>query len=46
MPMIIVDETFLKAKYRRTLLTACGMNVDEKNFPLAFAVFESENISL
>ena len=40
-----MDETFFKAKYHGTLLTACGMDVEEKVFPLAFVVIKYENIS-
>ena len=44
-PVLIMDGTFLKAKYRETLLTVCGIDANEKVFPLAFAVVESENIT-
>ena len=43
-PVLIIDGTFLNAKYRGTLLTVCGMDANEKIFPLAFAVVESKNI--
>ena len=44
-PTLIVNGTFLKAKYCGILLTACCMDADEIFFPLAFVVVESENIS-
>ena len=44
-PVLIVDGTFLKAKYHGTLLTVCGMDANEKVFLLAFAFVESENIA-
>ena len=40
-----MDGTFLKVKYCGTLLIVYGMDADEKVFPLAFVVVESENIT-
>ena len=40
-----MDGTFLKAKYHGTLLTTCGIDADEKVFPLTFAVVKFENIA-
>ena len=42
--MLIADRTFLKVKHCGTLLTACGMDAEDKFFPLAFVVVESKNI--
>ncbi|XP_006591666.1 uncharacterized protein [Glycine max] len=37
-----VDETFLTGKYRATLLTVIEQGGSRNNFPLAFAIVESE----
>lgn len=37
-----VDGTFLTGKYNDTLLTAIGQDGSRDNFPLAFAIVESE----
>ncbi|XP_006582567.1 uncharacterized protein [Glycine max] len=41
-PLVQVDETFLTSKYHGTLLTAIGQDGSRNNFPLAFAIVESE----
>ena len=41
-PLVQVDRTFLTSKYRSTLLTAIRQNGSRNNFPLAFAIVESE----
>ena len=42
-PVIIVDRTLMKSYYRGTLLTACAIDANEQEFPLAFGVVDSEN---
>ncbi|KAH1222588.1 hypothetical protein GmHk_12G035705 [Glycine max] len=41
--IVQVDGTFLTRKYRGTLLTVIGQDGSMNNFPLAFAIFESES---
>ena len=41
-PLVQVDGTFLTGKYNDTLLTAIGQDGSRDNFPLAFAIVESE----
>ena len=41
-PLVQVDGTFLTGKYNDTLLTAIGQDGSRNNFPLAFAIVESE----
>ncbi|XP_062089445.1 uncharacterized protein LOC133795978 [Humulus lupulus] len=42
-PVVIVDETFLKSTYGGTLLVAATQDAKGKIFPLAFCVVDSEN---
>ena len=42
-PVISVDGTFLKGKYRDTLLLATAQDGDNHLFPLAMAIVDSEN---
>ncbi|KAM6567985.1 hypothetical protein CsatA_027113 [Cannabis sativa] len=42
-PVIVVDETFLKAKHSRTLFTACAKDANDKIFPLAFGISDFDN---
>ena len=44
-PVLCVDGTFLTGKYKGTILTAIGVDVDNQLDPVAFAFVESENIS-
>ena len=44
-PMLIMDGTYLKAKYRETLLNMCAKDRNQNIFPIAFAIVESENKS-
>jgi len=41
-PLVQVDETFLTGKYRGTLLTTIRQDGSRNNFPLTFAIVESE----
>ncbi|KAH1262859.1 hypothetical protein GmHk_02G005389 [Glycine max] len=41
-PLVQVDETFLTGKYHGILLTAIEQDGSKNNFPLAFAIVESE----
>jgi len=41
-PIVQVDETFLTDKNRGTLLTVIGQDGSRNNFPLVFAILESE----
>ncbi|KAF6155112.1 hypothetical protein GIB67_035859 [Kingdonia uniflora] len=43
-PVVVIDETFLKGRYRGTLLTAIVIYPSNHIFPLAFSVAESETI--
>ncbi|KAF6159209.1 hypothetical protein GIB67_022888 [Kingdonia uniflora] len=40
----VIDGTFIKGRYRRTLLTALGVDPCNKLFPLAFAVVKLEKL--
>lgn len=42
-PVIVVEETFLRAKCNRTLLTACAKDANDKIFPLAFGIADFDN---
>lgn len=42
-PVISVDATFLKNKYRGMMMIASTLDGDNKIFPLAFAIVDSEN---
>jgi hypothetical protein len=42
-PVLCVDGTFLKAKYKGQILTAIGQDGNNQIVPLAFAFVESEN---
>ncbi|XP_062113898.1 uncharacterized protein LOC133824895 [Humulus lupulus] len=42
-PVIVVDETFLKAKHSRILFTACAKDANDKIFPLAFGISDFDN---
>ncbi|CAH9084451.1 unnamed protein product [Cuscuta europaea] len=42
-PVIIVDESFLKSYYKGTLLTACTQDANKQIFPLAFGICSGEN---
>lgn len=42
--MITIDGTFLKGKYKGTLLTASAQDANQQIFPLAFSVVDTENI--
>uniref|UniRef100_A0A9I9EG98 MULE transposase domain-containing protein n=1 Tax=Cucumis melo TaxID=3656 RepID=A0A9I9EG98_CUCME len=42
-PIISVDETFLKCKFGGILLTTSLQDGNNQNFPLAFAIVDSEN---
>ena len=41
--IVIIDEIFLKSKYRGILLTASTQDAQGKIFPLAFYIADSEN---
>ncbi|KAF6135473.1 hypothetical protein GIB67_015326 [Kingdonia uniflora] len=41
-PVIVIDETFLKGRYRRTLLTAIAIDPSNHIFLLAFLITDSE----
>ena len=43
MPVIVVDGTFLKLKFRGTLISATTQDASRKIFPLAFVIVDSEN---
>ncbi|XP_019242649.1 PREDICTED: uncharacterized protein LOC109222791, partial [Nicotiana attenuata] len=42
-PVIVVDATFLKSKYRGVLFVAVSKDANNQIFPLCFGVAESEN---
>nr|XP_016506833.1 PREDICTED: uncharacterized protein LOC107824553 [Nicotiana tabacum] len=42
-PMIAVDATFLKSKYRGVLMISVSKDTNNQIFPLAFGIAESEN---
>ena len=42
-PLIVVDGTFLKGKYKGTLFVACAKDGNNGIFPLAFGVGDWEN---
>ncbi|XP_016468162.2 uncharacterized protein LOC107790717 [Nicotiana tabacum] len=42
-PIMVVDESFLKATYKGTILTACTHDGAGKIIPLAYAIADSEN---
>ncbi|PON79331.1 hypothetical protein TorRG33x02_236130 [Trema orientale] len=42
-PVIIVNGTFLRNSFGKTLLNACTKDANESIFPLAFGVADSEN---
>ncbi|KAF6169840.1 hypothetical protein GIB67_034232 [Kingdonia uniflora] len=41
-PVVVIDETFLKGRYRGTLLTAIAIDPSNHIFPLAFLITDSE----
>ncbi|KAF6166185.1 hypothetical protein GIB67_023895 [Kingdonia uniflora] len=41
-PVIVIDETLLKGRYRRTLLTAIAIDPSNHIFPLVFLIIDSE----
>ncbi|KAF6139895.1 hypothetical protein GIB67_009742 [Kingdonia uniflora] len=41
-PVVVIDETFLKGRYRRTLLIAITIEPSNHIFPLAFSITDSE----
>ncbi|KAF6173997.1 hypothetical protein GIB67_039948 [Kingdonia uniflora] len=43
-PVIVIDKTFLKGRYRETLLTTIAIDPSNHIFPLAFLVTDSETI--
>ncbi|XP_070057512.1 protein FAR-RED ELONGATED HYPOCOTYL 3-like [Nicotiana tomentosiformis] len=42
-PVIAVDVTFLKSKYRGVLITSVSKDANNQIFPLAFGIAESKN---
>ncbi|XP_070022631.1 uncharacterized protein [Nicotiana sylvestris] len=42
-PIMVVDESFLKAAYKGTILTSCTHDGAGKILPLAYAIVDSEN---
>jgi hypothetical protein len=42
-PLVLVDVTFLRGKYRGVLMIAVGVDPDNQIVPLAFALAEGEN---
>ncbi|CAH9094580.1 unnamed protein product [Cuscuta europaea] len=42
-PIISVDGSFLKAKFKGKILTACGMDANRQIFPLEFGICGREN---
>ncbi|CAH9088755.1 unnamed protein product [Cuscuta epithymum] len=42
-PVISVDGSFLKAKFRGTILSACSLDANRQIFPVAFGICEREN---
>ncbi|CAL2264962.1 unnamed protein product [Prunus armeniaca] len=42
-PLLFIDETFLKSKYKGQLIGATGKNGNQGFFPFAFAIVDSEN---
>ncbi|XP_075101311.1 uncharacterized protein LOC142176883 [Nicotiana tabacum] len=42
-PVIVVDATFLKSKYRGVLMISVSKDANNQIFPLAFGIAESEN---
>ncbi|XP_038702601.1 uncharacterized protein LOC119999156 [Tripterygium wilfordii] len=43
-PMLFLDGTFLKGRFKGILLSATGKNGNQGLFPLAFAVVDAENL--
>ncbi|KAF6156117.1 hypothetical protein GIB67_024087, partial [Kingdonia uniflora] len=41
-PVVVIDRTFLKGRYRGTLLTAIAINPSNHIFLLAFSITDSE----
>ncbi|KAF6136255.1 hypothetical protein GIB67_006645 [Kingdonia uniflora] len=41
-PVVVIDETFLKGRYRWNLLTAIAIDPSNHIFPLAFSITDSE----
>ncbi|KAF6166328.1 hypothetical protein GIB67_015874 [Kingdonia uniflora] len=41
-PVVMIDKTFLKGRYRGTLLTTITMDPSNHIFPLAFSIIDSE----
>ncbi|KAF6142756.1 hypothetical protein GIB67_018467 [Kingdonia uniflora] len=41
-PVVVIDRTFLKGRYRGTLLTAIAIDPSNHIFPLAFSITDSE----
>ena len=42
-PLLSIDGTHMYGKYKGTLMIAMGCDGDNKLFPLAFSIVESEN---
>jgi MULE transposase domain len=42
--VISIDAAFLSRRYERRLLMACGYDVENQLIPMAFALFEKENL--
>ncbi|XP_075099265.1 uncharacterized protein LOC142176096 [Nicotiana tabacum] len=43
LPVIAIDATFLKSKFRGVLMISVSKDANNQNFPLAFGIAESEN---
>ncbi|KAK4375806.1 hypothetical protein RND71_006483 [Anisodus tanguticus] len=42
-PLVFLEATSLRSKYKETLMTATGVDADDGFFPVAFAVIDTEN---
>ncbi|KAF6170635.1 hypothetical protein GIB67_020197 [Kingdonia uniflora] len=43
-PVVVIDKTFLKGRYRGTLLTTIAIDPSNHIFPLAFLIIDLETI--
>nr|XP_028949307.1 uncharacterized protein LOC103425240 [Malus domestica] len=44
-PMLFIDSTFIKSKYKGTLVSCCAKNGNDEIFELAYAIVDSETIA-
>ncbi|CAN6558550.1 unnamed protein product [Malus baccata var. baccata] len=44
-PMLFIDGTFIKSKYKGTLLSCCAKNGNDEIFEVAYAIVDSETIA-